>query len=53
MPRAAYIPFNGGMIVRFPCCDGWEKLGKPRLIAEYHEAICKREDYQTNLVAQK
>lgn len=53
MPRAAYIPFNSGMIVCFPCCDEWEELGKPNSIAEYHEAIYNREDYQTDLIAKK
>lgn len=53
MPRAAYIPFNGGMIVCFPCSDEWEKLGKPESIVEYHEAISKREDYQNKPLAEK
>lgn len=53
MPRAAYIPFNGGMIVCFPCSDEWEKLGNPKSIADYPEAIYKREEYQTNLTAKK
>ena len=53
MPHAAYIPFNGGMIVCFPCYDEWEKLGKPESIADYHEAIYKRVEYEPDLISKK
>ena len=39
MPRANFIPFNGGIIVCTICCAEWEALGKPRTLAEYHRAI--------------
>lgn len=53
MPRAAYIPFNSGMIVCLSCCEEWEKLGKPQSIVEFYEAVYKKEDYQNNLIAAK
>lgn len=53
MPQAAYIPFNGGMIVCFSCSDEWEKLDSPKSIAEYHKTVSKRVDYQTDLIAKK
>lgn len=53
MPRAAYVPLNGGMIVCFPCSDEWEKLRSPESVVEYHQAISKRDDYQTDLIAKK
>lgn len=51
--RAAYIPFNGGMIVCQPCCQEWEQLGEPRTIIDYHRAIADREDYQSELIARQ
>lgn len=42
MPRAAYIPFNGGMIVCFFCFDEWEKLEKPTTVPEFHEAVYRK-----------
>jgi hypothetical protein len=51
MPRAAYIPFNGGMIVCPPCCTEWENLGEPKTVADYHRAINGRPDYQSDLIA--
>ncbi len=53
MLRAAYIPFNGGMIVCIACNDEWENLKKPKSITEYHQAISQREDYKSELIAKK
>lgn len=53
MPRAAYIPFNGGMIVCLPCCDEWENLGEPKTIAEFHEAVYKKAGFQADFAAKE
>jgi hypothetical protein len=53
MPRAAYIPFNGGMIVCMSCSDEWENLGSPISISEYHRAISNKQDYQSDLLTKK
>ncbi len=53
MVRAAYLPFSGGMIVCLPCSGEWENLGEPKSIAEYHQAISNRTDYQSDLIAKK
>ncbi len=51
--RAAYIPFNGGMVACNLCCQEWGRLGAPKTIAEYHRAIIGREDYHSDLIAKK
>lgn len=53
MPRAAYIPFNGGMIICFSCHDEWENSGEPKSIADYHQAVYQRENHRADKSAEK
>jgi hypothetical protein len=53
MRQAAYIPFNGGIIVCLPCCAEWENLGKPQTVAQYHAAINGKKVYQSDLITKK
>lgn len=53
MPRASYIPFNGGMIVCVSCFNEWERLGEPKTISDYHQAIYNKEVYENDLIVQK